>query len=145
MKELTIKNLNTIETTHRKQGDNEFYIKPVVAGSDVDQCAVSFIEVPPGNHAFAYHYHERNEEIFYIISGVGALRTSKGEKTVKAGDIITFPIGEEGAHVMSNASETENLVYIDFGTNNTPEVVNLPDINKIMVIGKHINGMFTKE
>lgn len=46
MKELTIKNLNTIEAIQRKQNDNEFYIKPVVAGSDANQCTVSFIEVP---------------------------------------------------------------------------------------------------
>ncbi|AVK51209.1 cupin [Clostridium sp. MF28] len=145
MKELTIKNLNAIEAIQRKQNDNEFYIKPVVAGSDANQCTVSFIEVPPGNQAFGYHYHEKNEEVFYIISGVGSVRTPDGIKSVKAGDIITFPAGKEGAHVISNASDTENLVYVDFDTHNVPEVVSLPDSNQVMVLGNHIKGTFNVE
>ncbi len=145
MKKLTLKNINTIEAIQRKQYDNEFYIKPVIIGSDANQCTVSFIEVPPGNQAFDYHYHEKNEEVFYIISGIGSIRTSNGIKSVKAGDIITFPAGKEGAHEISNSSDTENLVYVDFDTHNVPEVVSQPDSNKIMVYGNHIQGMFDME
>lgn len=63
---------------------------------------------------------------------------------VKAGDVIGFPTGEKGAHVIKNDSENEKLVYIDFGTKNSPDVVHLPDINKIMVISKEVNGIYDK-
>ncbi|NRZ88015.1 putative cupin superfamily protein [Clostridium beijerinckii] len=88
---------------------------------------------------------KKNEEVFYIISGVGSVRTPDGIKSVKAGDIITFPAGKEGAHVISNASNTENLVYVDFDTHNVPEVVSLPDSNQVMVFGSHIQGTFNME
>lgn len=142
MKELLVKNVNSAEGKKITNGTNEFTIKPVVSKAEANKCQASFIEVEPGNQAFSYHYHEMNEEIFYIISGTGIVRTSKGDITVKAGDAITFPTGIEGAHVIRNGSETEKLVYIDFGAVNSPEIVHFPDTKKVMVIGPYSNGMY---
>ena len=44
--------------------------------------------------------------------------------------------------VIRNASKTEKLVYLDFGTVNIPEIVHLPDINKIMVNGPFGKGTY---
>lgn len=100
----------------------------------MNQCRVNFVEVEPGSFAYGYHYHETDEEVFYIISGTGIVRTINGDVTVKAGDAITFPAGPEGAHVIRNGSDTEKLVYIDFDTNNLPEIVHLPDTNQVMLM-----------
>jgi uncharacterized cupin superfamily protein len=146
MKELAVKNLNSIEGQKMNRGvGNEFTIKPVVPPDDATKCRVNFIEVEPGNQAFGYHYHEMNEEVFYIISGTGIVRTSKGDITVKAGDAITFPTGKEGAHVIRNGSDTEKLVYLDFDAISVPEIVHLPDVNKIMVIGPYSNGLYDEK
>jgi uncharacterized cupin superfamily protein len=145
MKELAVKNFNTIEGEKVNRGvGNEFTIKPVISREDATKCRVNFIEVEPGNQAFSFHYHEMNEEVFYIISGTGIVRTSKGEITVKSGDAITFPAGKEGAHVIRNGSDTENLVYIDFDATNMPEIVHFPDTNKIMVVGPFSNGTYNE-
>jgi uncharacterized cupin superfamily protein len=117
----------------------------VIAPADFTRCRASFIEVEPGNQAFGYHYHEMNEEVFYIISGIGIVRTPKGDITVKAGDAITFPAGKEGAHVIRNGSDTEKLIYIDFDAVNVPEIVHLPDTNKIMVVGPYSKGMYDEQ
>ena len=66
-------------------------------------------------------------------------------KRVKAGDAITFPVGPEGAHVIRNGSDTEKLVYIDFDTNNLPEIVHFPDTNQVMAYGKFSNGIYDKK
>jgi uncharacterized cupin superfamily protein len=146
MKELAVKNVNTTEGQKMNRGaGNEFTVKPVIARADALRCQVSFIEVEPGNQAFGYHYHEMNEEVFYIISGTGIVRTSKGEITVKAGDAITFPTGIEGAHVIRNGSDKEKLVYIDFDAISIPEIVHLPDAKKIMVIGPYSNGTYDEQ
>ena len=50
----------------------------------------------------------------HIISGEGILRTQDGERTVREGELLFFPTGPKGAHKLTNASETERLVYIDF-------------------------------
>ena len=91
MKELAVKNYKTAEGQKINQGGNEFTVKPIVEQADVDQCRVNFVEVEPGNFAYGYHYHETDEEVFYIISGTGIVRTANGDVTVKAGDAITFP------------------------------------------------------
>lgn len=143
MKELAVKNLNSIEGQKMNRGvGNEFTVKPVVARADAGQCQVNFVEVEPGNQAYGYHYHEMNEEVFYIISGTGIVRTPQGDITVKAGDTITFPAGKEGAHVIRNSSTAEKLVYIDFDTVNVPEIVHFPDTNKIMVVGRYSTGIY---
>ena len=142
MKELAVKNYRTAEGQKFSQDGNEFTVKPIVAQADVNQCRVNFVEVEPGSFAYGYHYHETDEEVFYIISGTGIVRTINGDVTVKAGDAITFPAGPEGAHVIRNGSDTEKLVYIDFDTNNLPEIVHLPDTNQVMAYGKSHFGEF---
>ena len=146
MKELAVKNRTSIEgqTLNRGAG-NEFTVKPVIPPADVTKCRVNFVEVEPGNQAYGYHYHEMNEEVFYIISGTGIVRTSKGDITVNAGDAITFPTGKDGAHVIRNGSDTEKLVYIDFDAINLPEIVHFPDTNKIMVVGPYSNGTYDEK
>jgi uncharacterized cupin superfamily protein len=142
MKEITVKNYLSAEGEKINRNGNEFTIKPVIPAADVTKCRANFIEVEPGNYAFGYHYHEVSEEVFYIISGIGIVRTPKGDITVKAGDAITFPTGADGAHVIRNGSDTEKLVYIDFDAVSIPEIVHLPDINKIMVTGPYSDGIY---
>lgn len=145
MKELAVINYKTAEGQKISQGGNEFTVKPIVAQADVTQCRANFVEVEPGNFAFGYHYHETDEEVFYIISGTAIVRTPQGELTLQAGDAITFPAGPEGAHVIRNGSDTEKLVYLDFDTNNLPEIVHFPDTNQVMAYGKFSNGIYDKK
>ena len=145
MKELAVKNYKSIEGQQMGEGENQFTVKPVIPRDEVGKCSVSFVELEPGNYAYGYHYHEANEEVFYIISGTGIVRTPKGEITVNAGDAITFPAGEVGAHVIRNGSETEKLVYIDFGAVTVPEIVHLPDFGKLMVISQNGMGIYDEK
>lgn len=133
-----------MQTEKIDRNGNEFNVKTIIPRDEATKCRANFVEVDPGNFAYGFHYHEANEEIFYIISGSGIVRTVDGDVQVKAGDVIGFPTGEKGAHVIKNNSENEKLVYIDFGTTILPEIVHLPDVNKIMVIGKEVNGIFDK-
>ena len=144
MKTLTVKNYNSTEGQKMGEGGNQFTVKPVIPLEEVGKCNVNFVELEPGNYAYGYHYHEANEEVFYIISGTGIVRTPQGEITVKAGDAITFPAGSEGAHVIRNGSETEKLLYIDFGAVTVPEIIHLPDFDKIMVIGQTGMGIYNE-
>ena len=106
---------------------NSFAVKPVIQEADAGKCAASFVEVEPGAYAYGYHYHEVNEEVFYIIKGHAVVRTPEGEISLKEGDAIAFPASPEGAHVIRNGSATEKLVYLDVGTRLTPDVVHFPE------------------
>ena len=145
MKEIVVKSYNSAEGQKREDGGNSFTIKPIIPQGAANKCNASFIEVEPGSYAFGYHYHEVNEEVFYIISGTGIVRTAKGDITVKAGEAIAFPTGEDGAHVIRNGSGTEKLVYVDFGSASLPEIVHFPDTDKVLVVGPYSNGFYDKK
>lgn len=136
MKTIQIRNINDIEANVMNRGEgNVFSVKAASDGDLLTKSHASFVEVEPGNTAFGYHYHEVNEEIFYIISGEGTVETPDGERPIKAGDILSFPTGKGGAHVVKNTS-TEKLVYLDFGTRSDVEIAHLVKANKMMIISK---------
>ena len=103
---------------------------------------VRVYELPPGKSAYPYHYHLKNEETFFILRGEGLLRTSEGVRTVKAGDLLFFPAGETGAHKLTNTSDTEMLVYIDFDIVHDLDVAVYPDSGKLGIWGKDTNRIY---
>jgi uncharacterized cupin superfamily protein len=128
------------ERRHKSEHEGyEYFRRDLVPPGRAHQCAVSIYEIPPGKSAYPYHYHVKNEESFYILSGTGALRTHSGERTVSAGDFMFFPANEKGAHKLTNASDTEMLVYIDFDTRNDLDVCLYPDSGKVGIWGKGVN------
>lgn len=107
-----------------------------------EHCMVSVYEIPPLKSAYPYHYHLKNEEVFYILSGEGRLKTPDGERSVKSGDFLYFPANPDGAHKLTNTSETEKLVYIDFDVTHDLDVAVYPDSNKVGVWGKDVNRVY---
>lgn len=133
MKNSTITDINSLPSLPVGEGA---LAHAVIPQEEVSQCRINFVEVEPGGSAYGYHWHENDEEAFYVISGTGTVRTPQGEREVKAGQIITFPPCADGAHQMCNKSATEKLIYLDFGTNHAPEICHLPDIGKRMLISR---------
>ena len=120
----------------------EFQRRIIVDKGESEHFDVSIYEVPPGKSAVPYHYHLRNEEVFYILSGKGLLKSPEGEREVTAGDFLYFPNNENGAHKVTNISETETLVYADFDIRFDPEVVIYPDSDKAGIFGKQARMIF---
>ncbi len=116
----------------------------VIKRTATSQSYVAIYEIPPHKSNYPYHYHLKNEEVFYIISGVGTLETPDGNQKVTAGDIIVCPNGAQGAHKLTNGSETEKLVYIDFDVTHSPEVVYYPHTNKMGLIVQGESSTFFK-
>ena len=103
---------------------------------------VRVYELEPGKSAYPYHYHLKNEETFFILKGEGLLRTREGERKVRAGDLLFFPTGEEGAHKLTNTSETELLVYLDFDIVEDLDVTVYPDSRKLGIWGMDTNKIY---
>ena len=138
MQEIIIKNVKTAEykdvslnkifepeTEHKKS--LEFKNSTVSAPHTTNgKLYVTFYTLMPGKTNYPYHYHSGMEEVFYIISGTGTLKTPDGEKTVTEGDVIVCPANATGAHQLTNTSDNV-LVYLDVDTASSPEVVFYPD------------------
>lgn len=137
MKDIIVKNYETAEGAEQTApAGNKFTVKPIVPADATDRCSANFVEVAPGETAYGYHWHEENEEIFYVISGEAAVKTERGEIRLKRGDAIGFPANESGSHVISNPSKTEKLIYLDFGTANRPDVVHFTGTPHGLVVAK---------
>lgn len=142
MKEIIVKNYHTAKAEIQGQGDNLFSVKPII--EDISKCSANFVEVEPGKYAYGYHYHEENEEVFYIINGEALVKTEKGDIHLKQGDAICFPANINGSHVISNPSKTEKLIYLDVGTANKPDIVHFTGTNAGMVIAREGIYNFSK-
>lgn len=131
---------------HKHEHDGYEYIRrSFVRRGEAANTLVSIYEIPPMKSAYPYHYHLKDEETFYIISGEGLLRKPDGERVVHAGELLFFPAGSEGAHKLTNTSSTEKLVYIDFDAIHDLDAAVYPDSGKIGVWGKDVNLVFRKE
>ena len=73
------------------------------------------------------------------------METSKGNKEIKAGDIIVCPPGEDGAHRIYNSSSEDILNYIDFDTSNSPDLIKYPNSNKTGIIIHNQSSAFYKD
>lgn len=136
-------NISELEAKHKAEHEPYEYIKKdFVPRGYAGSTMVSVYEIPPGKAAYPYHYHLKNEETFYIISGEGILKTPGGDRKVTAGDLIFFPAKAEGAHKLINTSAAEKLVYIDFDVIHDMDVTVYPDSGKIAVWGKDVNRVY---
>jgi len=99
---------------------------------------VNFYTLQPGKANYPYHYHTVNEEVFYIISGQGTLKTPDDDKIVSEGDAIVMPAHENGAHRLINTSDIP-LVYLEVKTSKSPDIVLYPDTpDKFLVMSSKI-------
>ena len=137
-------NIDDLPRKHRSGAEGYEFIRRDLMGVHEAKSLVRVYEILPGKSAYPYHYHLKNEETFFILRGEGILRTPEGEREVRGGELIFFPAGEEGAHKLTNSSDTENLVYIDFDVTHDLDVAVYPDSGKIGVWGMGINQMYPK-
>ena len=135
--------METLPVRHKTGGNGyEYERRDFVPRGAARECMVSIYEIPPLKSAYPYHYHCKDEECFYIISGRGTLKTPEGERSVTAGELLFFPADESGAHKLTNCSETEKLVYLDFDVIHDLDAAVYPDSGKIGVWGKGINRVY---
>ena len=146
MSDLKHSSIAELPAKHRAEHERyEYFKRDFIPRGYAEKTMVSVYEIPPGKAAYPYHYHLKNEETFYIISGEGILQTPEGERAVTAGDLLFFPASREGAHKLTNTSPEEKLVYVDFDVIHDMDVAVYPDSGKLGVWGKNINRLYPYE
>lgn len=99
-------------------------------GSELLGC--SLWELPPGEAAYPYHFHYSDEEVAIVLKGRPTLRTPEGERELEEGEVVHFPLGEDGAHQISNGTD-ETVTFVAISSHGRPDVIVYPDSNKIGV------------
>jgi uncharacterized cupin superfamily protein len=114
----------------------EARMAPVSQRLGAQKLGYNVTALPPGKRAFPAHSHRVNEEMFFILGGVGEVRIGKAVYSVRQGDFIACPPGgKETAHQIVNTGSTE-LKYLAVSTKVSPDVVDYPDSGKFGVLGE---------
>ena len=73
------------------------------------------------------------------MSGAPTLRSPEGERVLRAGDVVCFPTGPEGAHDVRNDGDEPARVLM-LSTRIYPEVPVYPDSDKIGARPTEVGG-----
>jgi uncharacterized cupin superfamily protein len=99
------------------------------AGSE--RLGATLYELPTGEALCPYHAHLANEEMLIVLSGTPSLRTPQGWRQLDLGEVVSFPIGIEGAHQVANFSDGDARVLM-VSEMIGPEIAVYPDSRKIL-------------
>ncbi|PSB32912.1 cupin domain-containing protein [Chlorogloea sp. CCALA 695] len=109
--------------------------KPVVAGrvkkrlgnaAGLENFGVNLVELAPGSASALRHWHDKQDEFIYVVSGEITLLTDAGEEIFKVGDCAGFAAGVANGHCLINRSG-EKATYLEIGDRTSSDRVTYPD------------------
>ena len=97
-----------------------------------ERLGMSVYDLPAGEAIGPYHVELTDEEWLIVVEGQVTVRTPEGERALAPGDVLCFPVGPEGAHLVRNASgETARVAVIS--TKNEFCIVEYPEDEKLQL------------
>ncbi len=109
--------------------------KPVVAGREkkrlgdaagLKNFGVNLTTLPPKSQSALRHWHTKQDEFIYVLSGELTLITDEGETVLQAGQAAGFPAGEANGHCLYNHTEAI-ATYLEIGDRTPNDGGNYPD------------------
>lgn len=100
---------------------------------------VNLTVLHPGVESSMRHWHDREDELIYVLEGELVLATDAGERTLTAGMAVGFRAGDSDAHQLVNRSG-QPAVYLEIGNRDPADRAFYPDVD--MACGKDAQGRF---
>lgn len=119
----------------RKTSNYPEQFKPLVAGrikkrlgdaAGLKNFGVNLVKLEPGSCSALRHWHTKQDEFIYILSGEVTLVTNAGEQILKPGMAAGFPAGEADGHHLINRSN-DVVEYLEIGDRTPLDQANYPD------------------
>jgi len=128
-------NLATTACEPRPQLPEGFRRSSVRIGAQLGaaRTGLSVYELPPGQAVGPYHFEEPEEEWLLVVSGTPTLRHPGGEDRLEAWDLVFFPAGPEGAHLVRNDSDSPARVAMFSSAGAAAGAVVYPDTDMVWV------------
>jgi len=92
---------------------------------------VNLLRVPAGCASSQRHWHSRQDELVYVVSGELVLVTDAGEQTLTAGMVAGFPAGRRDGHHLVNRSGRD-AVLLEIGDRMPGDEVDYADIDMVL-------------
>ncbi len=87
---------------------------------------VNLTTIKPGAHSALRHWHTKQDEFIYIVSGELVLVTNDGEQVLTPGMVAGFPSGKADGHHLINRGSND-AVYLEVGDRTSGDEVVYPD------------------
>ncbi len=115
--------------------------KPAVAGRakrrlgdalGLKRFGVNLTTIKPGARSALRHWHSREDEFIYLLSGELVLVTDAGEQVLTAGMCAGFPAAKADSHHLVNRS-SRDAAYLEVGDRDPADEVTYPDDDLVAV------------
>lgn len=128
-------NLAAIACDPRPQLPDGFRRNSTRVGSSLgaERTGLSVYELPPGQASCPYHYEDPQEEWLLVVSGTPTLRHPGGEDQLEPWDVVFFPAGPAGAHLVRNDSDSTARIAM-FSSITAVGAVVYPDTDLIRLV-----------
>lgn len=94
----------------------------------LDQFGVNLTTLKPGAASALRHWHEKEDELVYILEGEVVLIEDAGETVLKPGDAAGFKANVKNGHHLVNKSNRD-AVLLEIGTRSKHERAEYPEID----------------
>lgn len=101
---------------------------------------VNLIRIPPGKESFIPHAHTVEEEMVFVIEGVGAVVLDGVSHPIGPGDYVGFPT-DGVVHNLVNTGQSD-LLYLTVGERARAEVADMPTIGKTTIFRNNRMTLF---
>ena len=85
----------------------------------------------PGSQSSERHWHEKEDELVYVIAGEVTVIEDDGPHVLHPGDAACWPAGRANAHTVVNRSGAP-CTYLIMGTRLTHDVCHYPDVGRTL-------------
>jgi uncharacterized cupin superfamily protein len=92
------------------------------------QFGVNLTTLEPGAMSAQRHWHAREDEFVFVLTGELTLITDAGEEVLLPGMAAGFPAGDANGHHLVNRSGAP-ATYLEIGTRSADEDAYYPDID----------------
>ncbi len=93
---------------------------------------VNVTTIKPGARSALRHWHTREDEFIYLLSGELVLVTEAGEQALRTGMCAGFPAGSADGHHLINRTDRD-AVYLEVGDRDPADEVTYPDDDLVAI------------
>jgi uncharacterized cupin superfamily protein len=97
----------------------------------LDQFGAFTETLPPGSKSSQRHWHQNEDEMIYMLSGVVIVHEGDAATPLHLGDSATFKAGVPVGHYLENTSNSD-ATYLVIGTRADNDVITYPDHNCVL-------------
>jgi uncharacterized cupin superfamily protein len=98
--------------------------------AELSQFGVNLLRLPPGAWSSQRHWHTKEDEFIYVLSGEVTLVTSAGEEILHAGGCAGFKAGDPDGHSLRNLTQADATV-LEIGSRIDGDGAFYPDIDLV--------------